>query len=146
MNLCQSKWDASSGWKLKSGSPAKDPQLVLVFGATALLSRTELLAEIQAQNPGALLFGCSTAGEISGAEVTDDSVVVTSIHFDHTKFRAVHVDLAEVAGSGAAAPSTSVGVAIVNFYGSSATNFLGTPNAWLLIQANGVNYKLPLYT
>ena len=102
MNLCQSKWDASSGWKLKSGSPAKDPQLVLVFGATALLSRTELLAEIQAQNPGALLFGCSTAGEISGAEVTDDSVVVTSIHFDHTKFRAVHVDLAEVAGSGAA--------------------------------------------
>jgi hypothetical protein len=51
-----------------------------------------------------------------------------------------------VAGSGAAAPSTSVGVAIVNFYGSSATNFLGTPNAWLLIQANGVNYKLPLYT
>jgi hypothetical protein len=50
-----------------------------------------------------------------------------------------------VAGSGAAAPSTSVGVAIVNYYGSSATNFLGTPSAWLSIQAGGVTYRLPLY-
>jgi len=51
-----------------------------------------------------------------------------------------------IAGSGAAAPATNIGVAIVNYYGSSATNFLGDPNAWLSIQVNGVAYRLPLYT
>ena len=45
-----------------------------------------------------------------------------------------------------AAPGTTVGVAIVNFYGSSATNFLGTPNAWQAINIGGTDYKVPLYT
>jgi hypothetical protein len=102
MNIFQTKWDADSGWKITSGSPLPDSQLVLVFGATTALNRPELLAEIQAQNPDAQLFGCSTAGEISGTEVTDDSVVATSVRFDHTKIHLARVALAEVDGSGAA--------------------------------------------
>jgi len=102
MNICQSKWDAGSGWKVKSGAPVEDPQLVLVFGATALLKRAELLAEIQAQNPGAVMFGCSTSGEISGVEVTDDTVVVTAVHFDHTKIHLARVELPEADGSATA--------------------------------------------
>jgi len=43
------------------------------------------------------------------------------------------------------APGTSVGVAIVNFYGTSATNFLGTPVDWLLVKVNGTDRKIPLY-
>lgn len=46
----------------------------------------------------------------------------------------------------ATAPATSVGVAIVNFYGTAATNFLATPNAWGLININGTDYKIPAYT
>jgi hypothetical protein len=46
----------------------------------------------------------------------------------------------------ASAPATSAGVAITNFYGSSATNFLGDPNKWALVNIGGVNYKIPLYT
>jgi hypothetical protein len=102
MNVYQSRWDASSGWKPKTGFPVPDSQLVLVFGATELLKRAELLAEIQAQNPGALMLGCSTAGEISGAEVTDNSLVVTAVRFEKTKIHAAHVDLAETDGSKAA--------------------------------------------
>lgn len=45
-----------------------------------------------------------------------------------------------------AAPSTSIGVGIVNFYGSSATNFLGDPNLWLRVNVGGTDYKLPLYS
>jgi hypothetical protein len=48
------------------------------------------------------MFGCSTAGEISGVEVADDSLVVTSVHFEHTKIRAARADLTEVDGSGTA--------------------------------------------
>jgi hypothetical protein len=102
MKIFQSTWTASSGWKVKSGAPLDNPQLALVFGATELMRRADLLSEIQAQNSGALMFGCSTAGEIAGVEVADDSLVVTSIRFDHTAIHAVHVDLAGVEGSRAA--------------------------------------------
>lgn len=44
------------------------------------------------------------------------------------------------------APTTTAGVAITNFYGSSATNFLGTPNRWLSVNVLGSTYKIPLYT
>jgi hypothetical protein len=93
MKICQSKWESTSGWKVKSGTPMADAQLIMVFGATDVLRREDLLADIRAQNPGALMFGCSTAGEISGVEVSDNSLVVTAIHFDHTKIRAARVDL-----------------------------------------------------
>lgn len=45
-----------------------------------------------------------------------------------------------------AAPATNIGVGIVNYYGSAATNFLGDPNLWLRINVNGTDYKCPLYT
>ena len=48
--------------------------------------------------------------------------------------------------SGATAPSTSVGVAITNFYGSAATNYLGDPNSWASVVIAGTTYKIPLYT
>lgn len=51
-----------------------------------------------------------------------------------------------VAVDNAAAPTTSIGVAIVNFYGANATNFLGDPNRWASINILGTVYKIPLYT
>lgn len=52
-----------------------------------------------------------------------------------------------VGNRGAAAPATSIGVGIVNFYGTSATNFLADPNTWFSIVADdGVTYKVPAYT
>ena len=51
-----------------------------------------------------------------------------------------------VAVDNAAAPSTSAGVAITNFYGSSATNFLGTPNRWISVNILGTVYKIPMYS
>jgi len=66
------------------------------------LKRPGLLAEIECQNRGALFFGCSTAGEISGVQVTDDSLVLTSVLFERTKIRAASVDLATAGGSAAA--------------------------------------------
>lgn len=51
-----------------------------------------------------------------------------------------------VGNDGAAAPGTTAGVAITNFYGTAATNFLGDPNSWAGVVINGVTYKIPLYT
>lgn len=43
------------------------------------------------------------------------------------------------------APSTSIGATIVNYYGSSATNFLGDPVAWMVKKIGATTYKIPLY-
>lgn len=51
-----------------------------------------------------------------------------------------------VGNDGATAPTTTAGVVITNYYGSSATNFLGTPNSWASVVIAGTTYKLPLYT
>lgn len=51
-----------------------------------------------------------------------------------------------VAIDNVAAPGTNVGVGIVSYYGSAATNFLGDPNRWLSVNVLGATYKIPLYT
>jgi hypothetical protein len=51
-----------------------------------------------------------------------------------------------VAVDNAVAPTTSIGVGIVNYYGASATNFLGDPNRWISVNILGSVYKIPLYT
>lgn len=48
--------------------------------------------------------------------------------------------------SGAAAPATSAYTASTNFYGSSETNVLCTPNSWTSVVIGGTTYKIPLYT
>jgi len=50
-----------------------------VFGSRALLTAGPVLAEIVAAYPGAIVAGCSTAGEICGDRVQDDTVVVTAL-------------------------------------------------------------------
>ena len=100
MKIEQRKWTPSLGWVPQSAaSVAKSSQLVLVFGATAVLRRPELAASIRSDYPAAHIFGCSTAGEICGTQVSDDSLVVTAVHFEHTRLRSVQVDLAQTPDS-----------------------------------------------
>jgi len=99
MKISQTKWDTSSGWVNKTGGALPGAQLALVFGSTALLKRADLMADIHTHNPQALLFGCSTAGEISGVEVTDDTLIVTAVEFAHTPLRVATVNLSQVSGS-----------------------------------------------
>ena len=100
MKIQQRKWTQALGW-----TPASAPsfgascQLVLVFGATAVLRQPHLAAEIRGDYPGAHIFGCSTAGEICGTQVSDDSLVVTAVHFEHTLFQAAQVDLQQTPDS-----------------------------------------------
>lgn len=63
----------------------KEP-LVLIFGSRSLLEDKTLLAEVKTLYPtGHLVFG-STSGEIMGANVIDDSIVLTAISFSKSSF------------------------------------------------------------
>jgi hypothetical protein len=68
-------------------------QLVLVFGATAALRDPVAVESIRSGYPAAHILGCSTAGEICGDEVSDDSLVSTAIHFEHTQVRTASLSL-----------------------------------------------------
>jgi hypothetical protein len=100
MKIEQRKWTAESGWTPKPAQTTlAEAQLVLVFGATAALKQPGLIEEIKKMYPAARLLGCSTAGEICGAQVSDDSVVATAVNFEFTQIRGIRVDLNEVADS-----------------------------------------------
>ena len=101
MKISQSKWTAPAGWTTTQ-SDATLPQLVLVFGATAALKRPDLLSALHKKYPGAQCFGCSTAGEICGTEVSDDSIVATAVQFERTGIHLAHVNLVDAGGSAAA--------------------------------------------
>jgi hypothetical protein len=99
MKTEQKTWTPGLGWDpAVTGSLARSAQLVLLFGATAALrgSGAQLIREFY---PAAHIFGCSTAGEICGTQVSDDSLVATAIHFEHTQLRAAQIRLSADADS-----------------------------------------------
>src|SRR5438132_1404407 len=94
MKTEQRKWIATRGWTPAAPGPiAKSAHLIMVFGSVSTLRNTSLLATTRNDYPAAHVFGCSTAGEICDTEVSDDSLVVTAIYFEHTRFRTAQVDL-----------------------------------------------------
>ena len=100
MKTEQRRWTAALGWSSSSGSIAADQfQLALVFGATSLLAKPGFVDSIRKFYPRAKLLGCSTAGEICGVQVLDDSIVVTAIHFEHTRIHGARVNLSETSDS-----------------------------------------------
>jgi hypothetical protein len=81
-------------WILKelNGSAAlEDPgpnQLVLVFGSVERLEAPDLVERLRKSFPGAMLAGCSTAGEITAEGLTDGSLAITSLRLERTPLRA----------------------------------------------------------
>jgi len=103
MKIEQTKWNAAAGWTpAPTGRLAESAQLVLVFGATAILRTPALVAPITQFYPKAHILGCSTAGEICGTEVLDETLVVTAVQFEKSKIRHAQIGLA-AAGDGFAA-------------------------------------------
>ncbi len=96
MRIEQRQWTATNGWELQTkNSLGGSAQLALMFGATSGLKTTALLDEVKKWYPAAQVVGCSTAGEICGTRVFDDSLAVTAVSFDHTQIQATSVKLGE---------------------------------------------------
>lgn len=95
MRAHQSLWTASDGWtSLPPVSPA--PDVVLVFGGRVVMTEGHALEALAKVLPRERFFGCSTAGEIAGAQVHDDTVVATSLWFDRTEVVSSSCTLDEV--------------------------------------------------
>jgi hypothetical protein len=100
MNIEQITWTAPGGWQPTAGQGlGATAQLVLLFGSRELLQSGQCWGEARARYPGARVVGCSTAGEIAGTRVLDDSVVATAVAFAHTEVRVGRVSLSEFGSS-----------------------------------------------
>jgi hypothetical protein len=100
LKIEQQQWAGNTGWvahgPLALGESAN---LVLAFGAPQLLKDKNPLPDIKKTYPKAHILGCSTAGEIMGTQVFDNTLVTTAIQFEHSKLKFVKVRLDEVGGN-----------------------------------------------
>ncbi|MDD5170341.1 MAG: FIST N-terminal domain-containing protein [Syntrophales bacterium] len=58
-----------------------------MFGSPSTCKKSLLFHELKSAYPNAHFLGCSTAGEISGTQVFDDSMVITAISFEDSWFK-----------------------------------------------------------
>lgn len=77
-----------------------EPQLLLVFGSAKWLHA--LAPQLATQFGHAHRLGCTTAGEISNKGVSDDTCVLTAVHFDRVQVQAASTRLAGMDDSFAA--------------------------------------------
>lgn len=100
MQIEQWQWTARDGWNNLLGEVLRQPpQLVLIFGSISKLEEPGFLDFALARYPAAELVGCSTAGEIAGASVSEFGAVMTAIHFDSTTVRVASMRVDNVRAS-----------------------------------------------
>ncbi|MEK7184222.1 MAG: FIST N-terminal domain-containing protein [Patescibacteria group bacterium] len=88
MKIDQQRWTKKDGWKVFLDQGVSDKaNFVLAFGGTKAIQDKTHYAELKKQYPKADIVTCSTAGEILGTEVTDDTIVVSAISFRDTTIR-----------------------------------------------------------
>ncbi|MBP7462057.1 MAG: FIST C-terminal domain-containing protein [Candidatus Delongbacteria bacterium] len=92
MKIDQYQWISDQGWYQDRIPAIGDPaDLVMVFGAREILSDPKHYHFLRSVFGQAVLFGCSTAGEIRSTTVYDHTMTVTAI-----QFTAGHVHLGSV--------------------------------------------------
>ena len=100
MRIEQTRWSPGRDWvPAPPGKLGDKAQLVLLFGSPACLKQTAWQDDIGSAYPNAHRLGCSTAGEIYGTEVTDETLVATAIAFEHTRLQGVSLKLGDVSDS-----------------------------------------------
>ena len=84
-----------------SAHPAKASacQLVIVLGARTALERADEIAELRTTFPEARIVYASTAGEIAGSRVLDDSIVATGLSFERSTVRCATTNIRDHASS-----------------------------------------------
>lgn len=92
------------------------PQISVLFGASGFFADREGL-EKTFQGAGLNVIGCSTAGEISGGRVSDDSFSLLSLHFDATEVKTAEAPLKNALASRAAGQDIGRKLAAPNLAG-----------------------------
>ena len=101
MKIEQTSWsNEKHAWTIPPPWPlAESAQLVLLFGSRSLLKNGAQVKELKQAYRNAHFLGCSTAGEICGKTVRDDTLVATAVHLEHTKIAGATINIRDVPDS-----------------------------------------------
>ena len=89
MEIIPVTWSSVGGWK--HASDPSSAEAVIYFASPTVLAAQDVYGALRTLCPRARILGCSTGGEIAGADVNDDSVSAVAI-----RFASSHVELASV--------------------------------------------------
>ncbi len=96
MYIEQKLWTEKDGWVLKGNSLTEKAHVIFVFGGRTQIENPEHFNSLRAAYPDARILTCSTAGEILGTHVYDDSIAVTAIHFTKTQLAFAQITISSV--------------------------------------------------
>jgi len=80
-------YDRDGGWSTPMPALDSESTLVAVFAAADYFDAPEPFLDLSEAFPTSVVVGCSTAGEISGGRVHDDTIVVAICKFDTATLR-----------------------------------------------------------
>ena len=86
MQADQLTWNGVSGWNAQGVIPDK-ANLVLYFGTRDALASGRRYDELRDMFPGAHVVGCSTGGQISNRDISDDDIAAIALSFDRTRLK-----------------------------------------------------------
>ena len=86
MKIIQAQYTEANGWKYITDKKSLNNPLIIIFGDRMLLENEAVLKNIKEEFPYEHIVYGSTAGEIIGKEVAEDSLSVTAIEFEKSSF------------------------------------------------------------
>lgn len=100
MKVEQKAWHQESGWQSIGGVLAdREAHLVFVFGPGQLLLNPDRIAEVKNFYPNAEVIYSSTRCGIINGILSEDSIVLSALHFENTRLEVFQVNLSEVKDS-----------------------------------------------
>lgn len=88
MHAEQLSWSEASGWRAPDGIPTT-ANLVLYFATRQSLAGGARYRELREMFPRAHILGCSTGGQISNDDVSDDEIAAVALSFAQTQLKLV---------------------------------------------------------
>lgn len=79
----------TAGWSAPFPHLDSPQTLVMVFASPEFLSDSKVFKELKAQYPNSKIVGCSTAGNVCGPLILDESLTVAITQFEKTRLKAI---------------------------------------------------------
>ena len=79
-------YETGKGWSVEQFPPLDGPHtLILIFGTPSFIDNPQAIVDLQRAYPKAHILGCSTAGQIFDTQVSDDTLAVGIVKFEHAE-------------------------------------------------------------
>ena len=110
MKVLTATWTSRGEWSVPLPALDSPQTLVLVFGDRLMERDPRPLAKLASAFPSSVIVGCSTSGQIAGADLHDDTCVASIARFDRTTLRSARTAVAD--GPASYAAGSAIGRAL----------------------------------